>query len=92
LKHQRKWGWNIVAYFVYHIAGLCIPQGTIKKSMNRLYGLNLSRGTLHDFKCGAAQYYSVTKRKILDRLLHGTLFMPMKLTPTSRDIWLTYGF
>jgi hypothetical protein len=73
MKHQRKWGWNIVAYFVYHIAGLCIPQGTIKKSMNRLYGFSLSRGTLHDFKCGAAQYYSVTKMKILDRLIHGTL-------------------
>ena len=73
LKNRRKWGWNILAYFVYHIAGLCIPQGTIKKSMNRLYGCNLSRGTLHDFKCAAAQYYSVTKRKILDRLIHGNL-------------------
>ena len=73
LKNQRKWGWNILAYFVYHIAGLCISQGTIKKSMNRLYGCNLSRGTLHDFKCTAAQYYSVTKRKILDRLIHGNL-------------------
>jgi len=41
--------------------------------MNRLYGCNLSRGTLHDFKCAAAKYYSVTKRKILDRLIHGNL-------------------
>ncbi len=73
LKHQRKWGWNIVAYFVYHISGLCIPQSTIKKSMNRLYGFNLSRGTLHDLKCEAAQYYSVTKKAILSRLIHGTL-------------------
>jgi len=73
LKNQRKWGWNILAYFVYHIVGLCISQGTIKKSMNRLYGCNLSRGTLHDFKCAAAKYYSVTKRKILDRLIHGNL-------------------
>ena len=41
--------------------------------MNRLYGCNLSRGTLHDLKCAAAQYYSVTKSKILDRLIHGNL-------------------
>jgi hypothetical protein len=73
LKNRRKWGWNILAYFVYHIAGLCIPQGTIKNSMNRLYGCNLSRGTLHDFKCADAEYYSVTKKKILDRLIHGNL-------------------
>jgi hypothetical protein len=73
LKHQRRWGWNIVAYFVYHVAGLCIPQSTIMKSMNRLYGFTLSPGTMHDFKCQAAQYYAVTKRKILDRLIHGTL-------------------
>jgi len=33
----------------------------------------LSRGTLHDFKCAAAEYYSVTKKKILDRLIHGNL-------------------
>jgi len=32
--NRRKWGWNILAYFVYHIAGLCIPQGTIKNSSN----------------------------------------------------------
>jgi predicted RecB family nuclease len=73
LKHQRRWGWNIVAYFIYHVAGLCIPQSTIMKSMNRLYGFTLSPGTMHDFKCQAAQYYAVTKRKILDRLIHGTL-------------------
>jgi predicted RecB family nuclease len=73
LRNQRKWGWNILFYFVYHIAGLCISQGVIMKSMNTLYGCNLSRGTLHDFKRAAAKYYCVTKGKILDRLIHGNL-------------------
>jgi hypothetical protein len=41
--------------------------------MNKIYGCSLSRGTIHDFKCAAAQHYSVTKRKILDRLIHGNL-------------------
>jgi predicted RecB family nuclease len=72
-KSGRKWGWNMLAYFVYHIAGLCISQGTVKRSMNRLFGCNLSRGTLHDFKCATAQYYSVTKEGILDRLVRGDL-------------------
>jgi len=71
--HGRNWGWNILAYFVYHIVGLRIPQLTVQHSMNRLFGCNLSRGTLHDFKCATAQYYSVTKEGILDRLVRGDL-------------------
>jgi predicted RecB family nuclease len=73
LKDRRRWGWNILAYFIYHIAGLRISQGIIKTSMNRLYGFDLSRGTLHDLKYDASEYYSVTKEKILDRLIHGNL-------------------
>ena len=73
LKDRRKWGWNILAYFVYHIVGLTIPQHTVRKSINRLYGLDLSPGTLFNFKIAAAEYYSVTKRKILDRIIHGSL-------------------
>jgi predicted RecB family nuclease len=73
LRHHRKWGWNVVSYFIYHIAGLRISAGIVKKSMNRLYGCNLSRGTLHDFKRLAARYYSITKAKILDRIIHGNL-------------------
>ena len=65
--HGRKWGWNIVAYFVYHIVGLRIPQRTLLQSMNRLYGCNLARSTMNEFKTRASEYYSVTKRKILDR-------------------------
>jgi predicted RecB family nuclease len=71
--HGRKWGWNILAYFVYHIVGLRIPQRTLLQSMNRLYGCNLARSTLNELKTKASEYYSVTKRKILDRIVHGNL-------------------
>lgn len=71
--HGRKWGWNILAYFVYHIVGLCIPQRTMEKSMNRLYGCDLSRGTLNNLKSAGSEYYSVTRRKILNRIIQGNL-------------------
>jgi predicted RecB family nuclease len=71
--HGRKWGWNVVAYFVYHIVGLRIPQRTLLQSMNRLYGCNLARSTMNEFKTGASEYYSVTKRQILDRIVNGNL-------------------
>src|SRR5262249_49743192 len=73
LENERKWGWNIVSYFIYHMAGLCISRGIIRKSMNRLYGSNLSSGTMHDFKRAAAKYYNVTKQSILDKVVRGSL-------------------
>ncbi len=37
LMNQRKWGWNILAYFVYHMAGLSISRGIIRKSTAKYY-------------------------------------------------------
>ena len=41
--------------------------------MNRLYGCDLSRGTIHDFKCATAKYYSITKENILTKIVAGKL-------------------
>jgi predicted RecB family nuclease len=71
--HARKWGWNLLAYFVYHIVGLCVPQLTVQHSLNRLFGFDLVRSTLNNLKFKAADYYLVTKRKILNRIIHGNL-------------------
>jgi hypothetical protein len=73
IKQHRKWGWNIVAYIIYHITDLRIPQATIKTSINRLYGFHLSGGTLHNMKSAAAKYYYDAKKAILDRIIHGSL-------------------
>jgi len=69
----RKWGWNMLAYFVYHIVGLRVPQLTVQHSLNRLFGFDLVRSTLNNLKFRASDYYSVTKRKILNRIIHGNL-------------------
>jgi len=69
----RKWGWNMLAYFVYHIVGLRVPQLTVQHSLNRLFGFDLVRSTLNNLKFKASDYYLVTKRKILDRIIHGNL-------------------
>lgn len=39
----RKWGWNVVAYFVYHIIGLRVPQLTMQHNLSRLFGFRLVR-------------------------------------------------
>ena len=62
-----------MAYFVYHIVGLRVPQLTMQHSLSRLFGFNLVRSTLNNLKIKAADHYSVTKSKILDRIIHGDL-------------------
>ena len=71
--HARKWGWNVVAYFVYCIVGLRVPQLTMQHSLNRLFGFNLVRSTLNNLKVKAAERYSFAKRKILERIVSGDL-------------------
>ena len=71
--HARKWGWNVVAYFVYHIVGLRVPQFTMQHNLHRLFGFNLVRSTLNNFKIKAADRYLFAKRKILERIVHGNL-------------------
>jgi hypothetical protein len=68
-----KWGWNILAYFVYHVVGLRIPQLTMQRSLNRLFGFDVARSTLSNFKVTASKYYSVTKEQILERIVNGNL-------------------
>ena len=71
--HGYRWGLNVRAYFIYHIVGLRVPQLTMRQNLNRLFGFDLSQGTLHDFKVAASKLYSATKKQILDRIVHGTL-------------------
>ena len=70
---HRKWGWNLVAYFLYHIIELRISQLTVQHSLNRLFGFGIVRSTLNNFKTYASDYYSGTKRKIMERIVHGEL-------------------
>jgi len=69
----RKWGWNVVAYFLYHIVGLRIPQRTMQNSLNRMFGFGLMHSTLNNFKTKAADHYSATKKGILERIVRGDL-------------------
>jgi hypothetical protein len=73
LRYGRKWGWHLLAYFIFHVIGLRVPQLTVQHNLNRLFGFNLGRSTLNNFKMEAAHYYQVTKRKILQRIIQGNL-------------------
>jgi hypothetical protein len=62
-----------VAYFVYQVIKLCIPQRIVTQSINRLFGFNLTCTTTHGFKSRAAEFYRETYQQILSRLAGGDL-------------------
>ena len=73
LHGNRKFGWNMLAYTVYHIVHLYVPQLTMQHTLNRLFGFSLVKTTLSKIKSQASDYYLATKNKILDRIIHGSL-------------------
>jgi len=70
---KLKFGWNLVAYFLYQVIQLRISQRIVTLSMNQLFGLNLKCVTTHKFKSRAAEFYKETQRQILARLVKGDL-------------------
>ena len=72
-KFIKKYGWNLIAYFFYHVVDLGIPQRKIVRGFNRLYNFQLNRSTLHNIKIRIATYYVGTKQQILERIIQGSL-------------------
>ncbi len=72
-KARLKFGWNLVAYFLYQVIQLRISQRVVTQNMNQLFGLDLKCVTTHTFKSRAAESYNETRRQILARLVRGDL-------------------
>jgi predicted RecB family nuclease len=68
-----KFGPAMLAYSVYQNIELRLPQETIDRSLNKLFGLRLARGTACGFKTKAAQMYAVTYESLLRKLPSGDL-------------------
>lgn len=72
-KKPLRFGWNVVAYFLYQVIQLTIPQRIVTQSLNQLFGFSLRPSTTHKFKSSAAKSYKETQRQILTRLVSGSL-------------------
>ena len=72
-KRRLKFGWNLIAYFVYQVIELCIPQRVATQNMNRLFGFDLKCSTANRLKSRAAEFYRETYQQILGRVASGTL-------------------
>lgn len=68
-----KFGSKLLAYFVYQVIQLRIPQRVVTLSMNQLFGFNLRASTTGQFKSRAAEFYRETQQEILRKLTNGNL-------------------
>ncbi len=73
LRIGMKYGWNCIAYFLYEIIELRIPQSVVQKSIARFFGFQINLGTIAQFKARATEYYRETQRMILERIARGGL-------------------
>jgi transposase-like protein len=65
---RSKFGPEIVAYSLYQNIGLRIPQESVDRSLNKLFGVNLAIGTTGRFKAKAAKLYEETYDALVKRL------------------------
>ena len=68
-----KYGSDLVAYTIYQNIELGLPQSRVALSVNKLFGLYISRKTTNRFKAAAAQTYEGAYNHLLKRLCNGRL-------------------
>jgi predicted RecB family nuclease len=70
---RGKYGWSLIAYLIYEIVELCVPQLVTTRHANRLFGLTLPRSSVAEQKKMAARLYEETRQILLRRIIQGTL-------------------
>jgi hypothetical protein len=70
---RSKFGPEILAYSVYQNIGLRLPQESVDRSLNKLFGVHLRIGTTNRFKAKAAETYKGTYDALIKRLCNGQL-------------------
>jgi predicted RecB family nuclease len=70
---RGKYGWSLIAFLIYEIVELCVPQRVTTRHANRLFGLTLPRSSVAEQKKMAASLYEETRQIQLRRIIEGTL-------------------
>jgi predicted RecB family nuclease len=91
-KSKSKYAKNLLSYIVYQNIELRIPQETVVKSLNKLFGLNLPITTAHFLKSKAACDYVKTFQDILSKITSGKLIhvdeTKISVQGNSETVWV----
>jgi hypothetical protein len=72
-RQKPKYGTALVAYVLYQLLEMHLPQSLIGQELARLFGLPFSRGGVNHLKAAAAERYRPTYDNIVRRLVGGKL-------------------
>lgn len=70
---RNKFGAELTAFVIYQVIGLKIPQSSVAETINQLFKLPVTSGTISYQKALAADFYQETYQSILSRILSGNL-------------------
>lgn len=70
---RHRYGLQLLAYVIYNIIELHIPQNKVVKNMNRLFGYSLNQSYINRLKNRAVELYHETYEDIKQKLLAGKL-------------------
>lgn len=69
-----KYGAGLLAYLIYHLVEIFVPQEAMVKTLNDLFDLRLhGSGQINPIKAKAAEFYRPTYDQILHRISHGRI-------------------
>jgi predicted RecB family nuclease len=91
-EHRHKYGACLCAYLLYQIIELQLPQNAVAKSVNELFKLPLSRGSINRLKAREAARLEPAYKCILERIVQGALVHAdeTKVTLAGQDgyVWV----
>jgi hypothetical protein len=70
---RRRYGWDLMCYCIHQTIEERIPQSTVARCVNTLFGLKLSGDTVGDYRRVAADKYRQDYKTLFDRILAGRL-------------------
>lgn len=69
----KRYGPNIIAYFVYQIIELRLPNQSVRHNLKELFGFNFRQSDIHREKSRSSHFYKETYDGILKKIVTGKL-------------------
>jgi predicted RecB family nuclease len=93
---RTQYGRNLVAFIIFETIELCVSQRSVTQTLNRLLGFQMNEKVVGRLKASGAEYYEVTRKNILARMVKGNLIHAdetrIKLHGKSAYVWVFASF
>jgi hypothetical protein len=93
---RTQYGRNLVAFIIFETIELCVSQRSVTQTLNRMLGFRMNEKVVGRLKASGAEYYEVTRKNILARMVKGDLIHAdetrIKLHGKSAYVWVFASF